>query len=61
MQVVEHRLGRSLEGYMRERYDAGATQAEIADELDLTTGAVSRWMVVLGIESRPPGPRRGGI
>ena len=57
MQVVEARLGRPLEEYLEERYAAGATQAEIASELDVTDGTVSRWMALLGIQARFPGPR----
>jgi DNA-binding transcriptional regulator LsrR (DeoR family) len=58
MQVLEHRLGKPIEAYIRERYDAGATQADIADELDLNFTTVSRWMAQLGIEARLTGSRK---
>ena len=58
MQVVEARIGQSLEEFIRERYEAGKTQREIATELGVTDGTISRWMVQLGIEARFPGPRR---
>ncbi|MEO7332812.1 MAG: sigma factor-like helix-turn-helix DNA-binding protein [Gemmatimonadales bacterium] len=57
MQVVEHRLGKAIEVYIRERYEAGATQAEIAEELGLTFSTVSRWMAQLGIVARLTGTR----
>lgn len=53
---VEKRLGRSLEDYFADRYQA-ATQEQMADELGISTASVSRWMNELGIETRFPGQR----
>lgn len=53
---VEKRLGRSLEEYFAERYEA-ATQEQMAAELEISTASVSRWMNELGIETRFPGQR----
>lgn len=58
MQVIEHRLGRPIEDYIREQYAAGATQLEIANDLGLSFTTVSRWMAQLGIEARLTGPRK---
>jgi len=57
MRVVESRLERPLEDYIRERYVAGSTQAEIARELGVNNATISRWMSLLGIEARFPGQR----
>jgi transcriptional regulator with XRE-family HTH domain len=53
MQLVELRLGRSIEEILRERIDAGKTQREIEDELGLGAGVVSRWLERLGMTSKP--------
>jgi transposase-like protein len=59
MQILEGRLGRPLEDLLRERYERdGRTVAEVADELGVDKGTVSRWMRDLGIEARLFGPRR---
>lgn len=42
---------------MAARYDGGATQAEIASDLNVDTGTVSRWMSQLGIEAQY-GPKK---
>ena len=57
MRVVESRLEQPLEDYIRERYVAGSTQAEIARELGVNNATISRWMSLLGIEARFPGQR----
>lgn len=58
MQVVEFRLGEPIEVYLRRRYlDDGATTHEIATELGLNNGTISRWMAQLGVEARFPGQR----
>jgi len=53
---VEQKLGRPLEEYLAERYQA-KTQTEIAVELGVSNASVSRWMQELGIEARFPGQR----
>lgn len=53
---VERRIGRTLEAYFAERYQA-LTQEQIADELAISTASVSRWMYELGIEPRRQGQR----
>lgn len=58
MARVQRRLGRSLAGFLRERYhDQGATLAEIGAELGVSEATVSRWMSRSGIERRFPGQR----
>lgn len=56
MQRVEERLGRPLDGFLRERYAAG-TLDDIATELGVDRSTVSKWMDRLGIERRFPGQR----
>lgn len=59
MQLIEQRLGRPLDEFLRERYDVDRrTTQEIADELGVTNGTISRWMAALGIEARLIGPRK---
>lgn len=59
MQLVEQRLGQSLEGFLRQRYTAEQrTTQEIADEIGVSNGTISRWMAALGIETRLMGPRK---
>lgn len=59
MQLVERRLGQPLEDYFQEQYEVQRkTTQEIADELGISNGTVSRWMAALGIEARLVGPRR---
>lgn len=57
MRIVEGRIGQPIEDYIRGRYEAGATQAEIAKSLGVNGATISRWMTVLGIEARFPGQR----
>lgn len=58
MQQMEHRLGRPLVDVLRERYhEKGQTLAEIATDLGVTVGTVSRWMDALGIDRRFPGQK----
>lgn len=53
MQLIEAERGRSIEEVFRELYvDRGLTQREIAAELDIDEGNVSRWMDRLGIAKR---------
>jgi transposase-like protein len=59
MQLVERRIGRPLDEFLRERYDIDQkTTTEIAQELGVNDGTVSRWMALLGIETRLTGPRK---
>ena len=62
MQVVERRLQRPLEQFLAERYiTEGRTQAEIGEEIGVHPTTVTRWMQLLGIEARFPGPRKGVV
>lgn len=56
-QKIEHRLGRPIEDYIRERYEAGAKMSEIGEELGVNFSTISRWMAQLGIEARSTGPK----
>lgn len=59
MQRVEHRLGRSLEDFLTERYVVEeCDQRQIAEELGVNVGTVSRWMERLRIPARPPWTRK---
>lgn len=51
-QLLEHRLEQPLEDFLQRRYDAGATQAQIAGELGVNFSTVSRWMAQFGITAR---------
>jgi CRP-like cAMP-binding protein len=53
---VEGRVGRPLEEYFAERYQA-LTQEQLAEELGVSGATVSRWMRELEIETRFPGQR----
>lgn len=56
MQVIEARLGRSMDEILRDLYLVrGLTLDAIGVELGVTKGAVSRWLERFGIETR-----RGG-
>jgi transposase len=58
MQVIEARIGRPLDEYLRSRYIAdGWTAEEIAKELELHRSTVLKWLVHFGIEVRFPGQR----
>lgn len=62
MLVIERRLERSLEEFLTERYiTQGKTQAEIGDEIGVHPSTVMRWMALLGIEARFPGPRKAAV
>ena len=59
MQLIEIDLGESLETFLRRRYlDEGRTTVEIAEELNVNSGTVSRWMAHFGIPARLHGSRR---
>ncbi len=55
MQLVEARLGRPVEDVIREVYDAGGMQKDVANALGIEVSTVSRWMAYLGIDARPKG------
>lgn len=62
MQRVEARYGRPLGELLNEWYhDEGLTLVEIGERLDLTKGAVSRWLERFGVETRRGGPRREAV
>lgn len=53
MQLVEMQHGIDLAKYLRTQYaDEGRKLSEIAENLDLDTGTVSRWMAHFGIPTR---------
>lgn len=53
MQLVELRLAINLPVYLRDQYvTRGRKLAEIATDLDVDTGTVSRWMAHFGIPTR---------
>ena len=59
MRMVEGRTGKPIEQTIREEYvEAGRTMDAIAADLGISTGALSRWMVALGIPARGRGGRR---
>lgn len=55
MKLAELRLGRPVEDVIREVYDAGGFQKDVAVALGIDVSTVSRWMRELGIKAR----RRG--
>lgn len=58
MQALEHRLGRPLDEVLRDLYHGqGKTLDEVATELGVTLGTISRWMDALGVERRFPGQK----
>lgn len=59
MQLVEARLGRPIEDVIREIYDAGGMQREVAEALGIDVSTVSQWMARLGIPARSRG--RGSL
>ncbi len=62
MQLVEAKLGRPLEEYLEERYVRdGLTTEQIATDLGINNGTVSRWMSALGVEARYLGPRKAAV
>jgi len=62
MQIVERDIEEDLEVYLRRRYDIdGANTLQIAADLGVNPGTVSRWMAHFGIEARLLGPRRAAV
>jgi len=58
MQLKEVALGRPLDEVLTELYHRrGMTLAEVAKELGVTTGTISRWMAAYGIAARFPDRR----
>lgn len=55
MLLVEARLGRPVEDVIREVYDAGGMQKDVAEALGIDVSTVSRWMQFLEIDARPKG------
>lgn len=59
MQLIEQRLDEPLDVFLRRRYlDEDRTTVEIATELDVNSGTVSRWMAHFEIPARLHGSRR---
>lgn len=62
MQRLEHRLGQPLEDYLRQQYiDERKDQRQIAQELGVDVGSISRWMARLGVEARPSWHRKAAV
>jgi hypothetical protein len=58
MLVMEHRLGEPIEVYLERRYIRdGLTTVQIADELGVDKGTISRWMSTVGVAARLTGQR----
>lgn len=57
-QVLEASLGRPLAEYLREQYEGGRTQAEIAADLGVLQSTLSRWMRQFGVPVRYTGRRK---
>lgn len=55
MLLVEARLGRPIEDVIREIYDGGGFQRDVATALGVDGSTVSRWMDILKIDARPKG------
>lgn len=59
MQLVEQRIGESLEDALQHRYVRdGKSQDDIAAEFGVDRATVSRWMREFGIAARYLGPRK---
>lgn len=57
--MIEQQLGQPLEDFLRGRYiDEGRTTVEIAAELNVNSGTISRWMAHFDIPARLHGSRR---
>jgi hypothetical protein len=53
MRRIEARKGIEIEVFLRRRYETeGATQEQIALELEVDPSTITRWMANLGIETR---------
>lgn len=62
MQLVEQQIGKPLEVYLEDKYHGeGWTTLQIAQDLGVNNGTVSRWMAALGIEARYLGPRKVAV
>ena len=62
MQLVEQQVNEPIDDWLRRRYEVeGANTEEIARELGLNNGTVSRWMAHFGIQARLVGPRRAVV
>lgn len=58
MQILEARFGKPTEEILHDLYIVqGKTLEEVGAELQITPGAVSRWLAWASIEARRPGPR----
>lgn len=62
MLVLERRLGEALEAFLEREYiQHSRTMLDIADELGVHESTVQRYMSMLGIEARFPGPRTAAV
>lgn len=56
MQLVEFQRGISLPDFLRTEYEKGRKQSEIAADLKVDIGTVSRWMAHFGIPTSRTAP-----
>jgi transposase-like protein len=62
MQLIERQIEEDLEVFLRRRYLVeGASTVQIAAELGVNSGTVSRWMAHFDVEARLMGPRKAAI
>lgn len=62
MQLIEAEKGRPIDALLRSMYvDDELDIQQIADELGLTKGTVSRWMARFGIRARRPRDRKVAV
>lgn len=58
MQLIEARLKRPIDQILRELYlDRGLTVREVGEELGVTGGVISEWLVRCGIRARKTGQK----
>lgn len=58
-QLLQARLGEPLVEFLQRRYlEDGRTLSQVAEEIGVGSGTVSRWLWQLGIEARRPGRPR---
>jgi len=62
MMILERRIGQPLETYLHREYvGRGRTMLDISRELGVHESTVQRYMALLGVEARFPGPRKAVV